>query len=508
MAGQPPLFPFSCLPKNKVPWFCEVILYLKKYGVRTNHKIRMNKDTYLFANFFLGLSVAGGVLQTIVHFLIGAHIYTQASSASWYLVTNLVSLIGLSFCLQYFHHKQYWLAFSTGLLAILANVLLMGVVYAIMLLFKQFERFHPLVAMTALGTSFVYSLTLIFSKAGQRFWLKMAGIVGLILALNLLTFLLLAQSSPEAWPRVRMEKIGQWANLASLLLPVLYILNFRDELKALEPTKKTNLTNQLSESFLGLMGILALGAILFFGFRLSLQGYKATHVSAAARTLANQFEARTYVSRSGEKLSYRLLWPLQYDSTQRYPLVVCLHGGAGYGTDNMRQIEGIDRMLASDSIRKKYPAFLFVPQIPLGTSWGGVPGLIAQDSLVFEAMTALEKEFSIDPKRRYAMGHSLGGFGTWYFIGTRPELFAAAMPFSGKGDPALAKNMVNVPVWAFHGALDRNVPVSGCRDVVEAIKKAGGTPRYSEFPNAGHGIWDEIEGTPGLMDWLFAQKRD
>lgn len=468
----------------------------------------MNKDSYLFANFFLGLSLAAGVLQSIVHFLIGSHIYYQTSSPSWYLVTNLVSLIGFLFYLHYFHVKQYRLAFSTGLLAILANVVLAGIVYAIMLLFKEFERYHPLAAMAALGTSFVYSLTLIFSKAGQRFWLKMAGIVGLIVAGILLTSFLLSQSSPEAWPRARMEKIGQWANLASLLLPVSYILNFRDEIKVLEPTEKTNLTNQLSENFLGLVSILALGATLFFGFRIVVQGYKATHVSAAVQTLANQFEARTYINARGEKLNFRLLRPLNYDPAQRYPLLVSLHGGAGYGTDNVRQIDGMDRMLASDSSRQRYPAFLFVPQIPFGTSWGGIPGLISKDSLVFEAMSALEKEFSIDQNRRYVMGHSLGGFGTWYFIGTRPELFAAAMPFSGKGDPALAQNMVDVPMWAFHGALDRNVPVSGCRDVIEAIKKAGGTPRYSEFPNAGHGIWDEVEGTPGVMDWLFAQKRD
>lgn len=468
----------------------------------------MNKESYLFANFFLGLSVAGGVLQAIIHFLIGSHIYTQASSASWYLVMNLVSLIGFLFYLHYFRHKQYRLAFSTGLLAILANVVLAGIVYAIMLLFKEFERYHPLAALASLGTSLAYSLTLIFSKAGQRFWLKIAGIWGAILALILLVFFLLARSSPETLPRETLAKISQWTSITSLLLPVLYILNFRDEIKALGSPKKTNLTNQFSENFLGLLGVLALGATLFFGFKIALQGYEATHVSASVQVLAKQFEARTYVNPQGEKLSYRLLRPLNYDAAQRYPLVVCLHGGAGYGTDNMRQIEGIDRMLASDSIRKKHPAFLFVPQIQFGTSWGGVPGLIAQDSLVFEALAALEKEFSIDPKRRYVMGHSLGGFGSWYFIGTRPELFAAAMPFSGKGDPALAKNMTSVAVWAFHGALDRNVPVSGCRDMIVAIKKAGGTPRYSEFPEAGHGIWDEVEGTPGVMDWLFAQKRN
>ena len=88
----------------------------------------MNKDSYLFANFFLGLSFAGGVLQAIVHFLIGSHIYTQSSSASWYLVTNLVSLIGFLFYLKYFRFKRYHLAFSTGVLAVLANVLLVGII--------------------------------------------------------------------------------------------------------------------------------------------------------------------------------------------------------------------------------------------------------------------------------------------------------------------------------------------------------------------------------------------
>ncbi|TLV03728.1 hypothetical protein [Dyadobacter luticola] len=64
-----------------------------------------------------------------------------------------------------------------------------------------------------------------------------------------------------------------------------------------------------------------------------------------------------------------------------------------------------------------------------------------------------------------------------------------------------------MPVWAFHGARDRLAPVSGTRDMIAAIKKAGGNPRYSEFSQAGHDIWSDVRNTPGLMDWLFAQQR-
>jgi predicted peptidase len=130
------------------------------------------------------------------------------------------------------------------------------------------------------------------------------------------------------------------------------------------------------------------------------------------------------------------------------------------------------------------------------------------DTLVFETIAALEHEFSIDSKRRYVSGYSMGGYGAWYFIGTRPKIFAAAVPMCGGGDPGLAKNMVDIPVWAFHGAKDMNVPAGDTRDIIEAIKNAGGNPRYTEFPDAAHNIWKEVTETPGLLEWLFDQRRD
>ena len=113
----------------------------------------------------------------------------------------------------------------------------------------------------------------------------------------------------------------------------------------------------------------------------------------------------------------------------------------------------------------------------------------------------------IDAKRRYVTGISRGGYGAWQFICTRPDMFAAAIPVSAGGDPKLASKAVDVAIWAFHGVKDRNVPVSGSRDMIAAIKKAGGHPKYTEYPDEGHNIWDQVSKTPGLWDWLFAQKR-
>jgi hypothetical protein len=43
--------------------------------------------------------------------------------------------------------------------------------------------------------------------------------------------------------------------------------------------------------------------------------------------------------------------------------------------------------------------------------------------------------------------------------------------------------------------------------MIEAMRKAGADPRYSEFEGAGHIIKDQITRTPGVFEWLFAQRK-
>jgi predicted peptidase len=237
--------------------------------------------------------------------------------------------------------------------------------------------------------------------------------------------------------------------------------------------------------------------------------------------IAELFNARTYVSMQKDTMQYRLLKPIDYDSTKQYPLVVCLSGGAGRGTDNIKQIAGSRsaQVLSTLENRKKYPAFVFVPQCPPGSDWGRSLGKIERESLikrgkynqpsveslVFEIIYALEEEFNIDTTRRYITGQSMGGFGSWHFILTHPQMFAAAIPICGGANPDLAKNITDIPIWVFHGENDNTIPVDFSRNMIAAIKKAGGNPKYNEFPNVGHGSWHLAYDTPELLDWLFVQ---
>ena len=82
------------------------------------------------------------------------------------------------------------------------------------------------------------------------------------------------------------------------------------------------------------MALAVIGALILpfvFGFRMAGQTLATHGLGPAAVKLAQTFEGRTYVNSNGETMSYRILKPLDYDSTKKYPLVVCLHGGAGVG---------------------------------------------------------------------------------------------------------------------------------------------------------------------------------
>jgi hypothetical protein len=87
------------------------------------------------------------------------------------------------------------------------------------------------------------------------------------------------------------------------------------------------------------------------------------------------------------------------------------------------------------------------------------------------------------------------------------KMLGAAVPMSGAGDPMRGPLLLSTPVWAFHGAQDEVVPVSGARDMIAAIQSFGGSPLYTEYPHEGHNIWDQAYATPDLVSWTFSQQR-
>lgn len=226
------------------------------------------------------------------------------------------------------------------------------------------------------------------------------------------------------------------------------------------------------------------------------------------------YEARKFTDKAGKIIRYHLMKPVDFDAAKSYPLLLFLHGMGGCGSRNRKNLTdaGVPKIFAADKLRRKYPAFVLVPQCPRGSYWAGTlmrrGPRPTMEALVFGMLDAMCKEFKVDKGRIYITGLSLGGFGTFGMVSAKPRIFAAAAPVCG-GWPGQknVKAMAKVPFWIFHGGADPVVPPKLSRDMAAALKKAGGTVKHTEYPGVRHNSWTKAYNEAALWKWLFAQKR-
>jgi peroxiredoxin/poly(3-hydroxybutyrate) depolymerase len=206
-----------------------------------------------------------------------------------------------------------------------------------------------------------------------------------------------------------------------------------------------------------------------------------------------------------ETFGYRLLKPQNIEKGNKYPLILFLHGAGERGDENARQLIHFCRMMATAEYRKEYPCYILAPQCRKDKNWRG-----DQMNVAIAAFKKTIKENVIDEDRIYLTGLSMGGYGSWSLGAQHPKWFAAVAPICGGGRTDQAKNLVGLPLWTFHGDKDKAVPVERSRQMIKAIKDAGGDPKYTEYPGVGHNSWTRAYSNKkpdGLMAWMFKQKR-
>lgn len=172
--------------------------------------------------------------------------------------------------------------------------------------------------------------------------------------------------------------------------------------------------------------------------------------------------------------------PAGYESAERVPMVIYLHG-AGNGS-----VDGIQKWGPPSGVAagKSFP-FLLVAPISANGAWWNYDKLVTWTKEVIAA-------YKVDPDRVYLTGCSMGGFGSWGLGVRAPELFAAVVPICGGGDASQVWKLQKVPVWAYHGEKDDIVPECNSARLVEALRAAGGNVTYTIYPGEGHVCWPRV----------------
>lgn len=236
------------------------------------------------------------------------------------------------------------------------------------------------------------------------------------------------------------------------------------------------------------------------------------------------FEKAVFIS-GNDTLPYRILYPVDFDMSVKYPLILFLHGSGERGNDNEAQLRnGVD-FFATAHNRKNFPAIVIVPQCPADDYWASVERSLdengkrqfafsgdSQPTPVMTLLISLIEEYRaktwIDLNRIYVGGLSMGGMGTFQLLALRPDWFAAAFPICGGGNPeSAAKYAEKTALWIFHGEDDDVVPVEHSIEMAEAIQKAGGNPKLTLYPETGHDSWTPAFQEQDLLPWIFSKKK-
>lgn len=246
-----------------------------------------------------------------------------------------------------------------------------------------------------------------------------------------------------------------------------------------------------------------------------LRGQAATNQALLLERLRHwpkkvEWEVRTFVAapRGEQSMRYLFFKPKASFMETNLPLVLSLHGGGPRGKfEHLLEPHspgfayGLGRLVC-DETQTNHPCFVVAP-------WSGERGWDVENlRLVLGILASLQRRFSIDTNRIYVTGQSMGGWGTWSLVTKRPDLFAAAVPICGGGDPSDAARAKDLPIWALHGSADGLVPVDCTRDMIAALRRAKANPTYWEYKDGTHA--DTAERAycePELIEWMFAQRK-
>ncbi len=222
----------------------------------------------------------------------------------------------------------------------------------------------------------------------------------------------------------------------------------------------------------------------------------ATSAPAADRGLSPGRSSHRLVlhGQADDHVNYLLYVPPGDPPAAGWPTILFLHGSEQRG-DNPSVLEDLAILAFADRVGG-LPFVAILPQCPRGEHW--TPGVLRQ------VLEAVENAQPVDRGRVYLTGFSMGGSGTWQTAAAMPGVFAAIAPLCGLADLPDVPRLVGVPAWVFHGARDRNVPVSESVTMVRALRRAGGHPQLTVYPDREHDIWTMTYRDSRLYLWFLS----
>jgi predicted peptidase len=189
----------------------------------------------------------------------------------------------------------------------------------------------------------------------------------------------------------------------------------------------------------------------------------------------------------------------KYDTLNKWPLIIYLHGGSSRGTDTMKlYCCGIPDQIWRG---REFPFIIVAPQCPINQRW-------TTDNWFENFYNEVTTKYRVDTNNVYLTGVSLGGEGTWYLAIKYPEKFAAIAPMSGftRNMDYIMKNtdrLIDIPIWAFHGKEDKVVQFEETEWMINRLEGKNKDLKFTAEPGVGHSIDWLVYPKQELYDWFL-----
>lgn len=213
--------------------------------------------------------------------------------------------------------------------------------------------------------------------------------------------------------------------------------------------------------------------------------------------------------------------------SQRYPLIVYLHGDGDRGDGSQAELprlltkalpKYIDDGLFPVSVTVNGQTHRFLVISPQYDEWPSTVDIGA-------VITYAKNHYKVDTNRIYLTGMSVGGGRTWEYAGSSllaAQKLAAIVPVCGysTATSAATRNMANanLPVWATHNQGDPNVSVTLTNNYVSMINGNSTPPtplaQKSIFAVADHDAWTQTynpawkENNRNIYEWMLQYSRE
>ena len=262
-------------------------------------------------------------------------------------------------------------------------------------------------------------------------------------------------------------------------------------------------------------------------FALTISPMKSTKLSAANEKSPKhpfgETKAITWKSKDGGEVEGLLTLPVGYQSGQRYPMVVNIHGGPS-GVFGESYIGGMGQYPIASFAAKGYAVLRPNPRGSTGygvkfrqsviKDWGGND---FQD--IMSGVDKVVADGIADPAKLAVMGWSYGGYMTYWTV-TQTDRFKAAAAGAGitnhvsmygtQDIPSVYEDYFDAAPWEdekqyldrsplfhvakaktplliIHGALDPRVPPSQASEFYTALKRRGVETQMVTYPRTQHG---------------------